>query len=1298
MPFLGGLASACATYSSPITSAIDLRQPNQTGGRMNTLDPRNFEDFLQELEKGGLPSTTEPVPIGDVLEQNSAFASMARKWDLCEAASTFGGLLLAPQLQSCCIRLEGLVHAAIGYARGRKSVHRNQVKKAFAGLHNTTHGLLEDPAEDLFVSLVYGRWGNFRIFEGIWEGNGFILQRFVNIVETFPDAEPFNSIQSSMLALLRLSDAIASRRELARYVAGEERRLRNIPPEVLDDLPSLSRAVQFTDTELRGVGIELEALSDFILPSEEYTNMLGERFGNSKLERRPLLYMDGRLIAALPTAIGLALRLQVIERLMEAGFANQLEEVLAKEYGRLFGDTHLFGDIPHAPLYFQNEGGVRVGEFLVQVDEWCMLHFIAVVDGFSGYENGAMSSRSQVPYTVFDSRLKSAARYVKEKHPDMRCITVAAMCGWGRAIMVTNTENLEEPWRVEGVSAAQVVVLSESHGVTPLTLWRLFDAVEKLKERRVDIQNINGLLNLYAWARSQDHHLFPHRQVRHEDMSSGRGIVIAITQNGLRALREEVAIGLDDHTVADSTGVVRFVRRKNQHSYFQEDKLVPLYVSWGELSHGTLRAVYESNQVRWWCVLEVAEGCNRDLPYRIWEAACEWLVVTAPIVEAQWNLSGINDVTWHLNVADIKLPDHEVFGTVHTIDSLRAVLEVSTSHQQRLIEMTLNEDFMGGFHHPENIAERCMVESLVRAIAELEHLDINDAEITSIVTQIVPDTRARHLHFFTAQTFRDYVRHTLPEHPVAIDPADNALLRLGLAWMVPDGRGKTGFIGEKECSTFLNKLAEALCDALRKLLRGLDRTSTLIALAENRESIAADRNRWSHTIGAVRSLRQDPELAEKNAAEQLFRLNAAEVGSRIAMEIAICECCRSGGKKPGKLELGRLMAISSLLFELGGVSDAIHYGVLTPQLGITAMGDVVYDHSFYDTVLEPFGHIIASRQLGKNSRNYAESFTPPPLGVKAAKVIEDDFAHAWLEEFGFAIDEGREFVDYIEDLGIQHNCAVLMLSKDEMRAHIMSNAPELAGDVLDRILERLSLPDRLDWETVPDGFRLLDILPWRYRRRLSAVSRPILRLTDQGGIKYLIEVGSVRESLLYLLSRSHYGEFDEDYFTTTSMRQWVGRQRARTGLAFNEDVAKWLESLGWYTKPNLKLSEILNRKMDRDYGDVDVLAWRESDGRVLVIECKSLAFAKTQGEIAKQVSEFRGEYNSKGKPDRLLRHLDRVDVLKSEVEQIRRYAKLRSVNTVEAHVVFRNPVPMWRTPTPAMASIGVHIYEDDTEL
>lgn len=55
--------------------------------------------------------------------------------------------------------------------------------------------------------------------------------------------------------------------------------------------------------------------------------------------------------------------------------------------------------------------------------------------------------------------------------------------------------------------------------------------------------------------------------------------------------------------------------------------------------------------------------------------------------------------------------------------------------------------------------------------------------------------------------------------------------------------------------------------------------------------------------------------------------------------------------------------------------------------------------------------------------------------------------------------------------------------------------------------------------------------------------------------------------------------------------------------------------LGWQVAPEIKLTKILRMPLDRDYGDVDVLAWSPTKGRVLIIECKDLQFKKTYGKL-----------------------------------------------------------------------------------
>jgi hypothetical protein len=105
------------------------------------------------------------------------------------------------------------------------------------------------------------------------------------------------------------------------------------------------------------------------------------------------------------------------------------------------------------------------------------------------------------------------------------------------------------------------------------------------------------------------------------------------------------------------------------------------------------------------------------------------------------------------------------------------------------------------------------------------------------------------------------------------------------------------------------------------------------------------------------------------------------------------------------------------------------------------------------------------------------------------------------------------------------------------------------------------------------------------------------------------------------------------------------------------------------------VTKLLRRGFDKDHGDIDVLAWRD-DGRVLAIECKDVQFRKTLGEMAEQLSDFRGEIRSNGKRDELRKHLDRIEVIRRHLPLVAAYVGHSSLDSIESHLLFRNPVPM----------------------
>ena len=101
---------------------------------------------------------------------------------------------------------------------------------------------------------------------------------------------------------------------------------------------------------------------------------------------------------------------------------------------------------------------------------------------------------------------------------------------------------------------------------------------------------------------------------------------------------------------------------------------------------------------------------------------------------------------------------------------------------------------------------------------------------------------------------------------------------------------------------------------------------------------------------------------------------------------------------------------------------------------------------------------------------------------------------------------------------------------------------------------------------------------------------------------------------------------------------FVGWAADRNGHDFARKVEKRLAELGWKMARELGLAQFGGAN---SLGDVDVLCWRPSSGVVYAVECKSLRFDSTLGEIGERLAEYSaGTVGGKRTP--LQKHLDRI--------------------------------------------------------
>jgi hypothetical protein len=392
------------------------------------------------------------------------------------------------------------------------------------------------------------------------------------------------------------------------------------------------------------------------------------------------------------------------------------------------------------------------------------------------------------------------------------------------------------------------------------------------------------------------------------------------------------------------------------------------------------------------------------------------------------------------------------------------------------------------------------------------------------------------------------------------------------------------------------------------------------------------------------------------------------------------------------------MALASSIFHLGGISDAISKGVKEPELHVSPLGDIMSRPDFEDEVIGPFGRTGTEKRVTYAISEYPEQYEAPIVLKSVEDRFDPEFVAAWKAEVGFTIDQGRRIVEIIEDDGTNRNAPVFSMVKSAL-------INKLAAEGLDResaqaFVTSMTLPIRPSWKTIPEGYLPHDREPWRFRRRLSMMRRPLVVLDESNDPLLLITPGFLRDAFVYVLRGFREGTFpDQNYPTSREMSKWLGRVKNERGKAFNKLVEARMLELGWKAVCELKVTELLSKGFpERDYGDIDVFAWNEKTGRMLVMECKDLLFGKTPGEIAHQLTEFLGEQDERGKRDSLRKHMDRMEIISKHIERAVKYAKLTVPPRLESHLIFRNPVPMQFAWKDLQAQARLSLFDDLEKL
>ncbi|CAN5564890.1 hypothetical protein BH10PSE7_BH10PSE7_30450 [soil metagenome] len=1262
-------------------------KPNQ-GSRKN-------RPAVEEPE-GHFPAASSfgAISLEPIVKENESLLRELTAFDPLLLAGFFSGLLTEPTLQSNCIRLEALVHLSLASAHGSRAPPLRLVPQLFSAVGSGTLGLLEDPAEDVFVSLIITPRGNFRILEGAWESAGFFTQRIINALELIPDDSAYNQILDRVYALLQLSDLVCERANLARYSKGNPIPQEGVSQTVLSSLRELRARIRFSESELVERGISIVHLAAFGFDLAARIDLISDTIGHSSLERNPIAYRNEEFFLLLPTAVSAAIRRFALESMEILRLRDVFSCTLAYEMGAVLNRTPLLGALKGAPIQFQQTANGLLAGLLNTIDAGRFLSFVFFSDTLENFNNGGLigafptTTRAGLEEDI-ESWIDDAHKFAQRTPGFREGITLLVGCGVGRGVFDLKPERRWEHWRVELISAPDLLTLSWLPDFKPLSLWRLLASQDRLEELGVTLININGLLNLVGWARSLDGHLVPHASVPAEFIDRDMPAAIFVEQNLVLKVRHDVAVARDAHACKTIDGTWVLVR-KDASSIFDDDLCRPFYVS-DEIEGRSPIAVFETCRRSWWIELVTSDETSGYWNAQRYQMLRTWICLAAPILDERFTTLPAGPILWRViiegEIGDKTGQNGKVFLTVNeTLAFIEITIEPS------IVNLRVRAGFEDAILNPANVAERALVTRLVEGVARLADIRLSNGARERIVSRIVLSPDARQSHAFMARNFRDFVARSAWSQPVKMESEDSAILKLGLGWRTHSPSDGTEIFGREACTNYLNGIVRLLEDEICSDLRVLDRRAVLTFALMNHEAAIVDRDNWRRTSSALVALHKNQATTLEKIAHHHANLNAIFQVTRLIVEFGICECPLKGGVIPGRLDMSRLMAKIMLTCGFGGWSDSMHWGAMQPFLRITPLGDIQANVTFHENVLNPYGRVVSDHITEESIRSYERNLLEPEVKTTDYTNIDREFLDAFEEQLGTSFDTARNFIDTVEDIGIKKDRIVFSMTRSEFLDAIVESR-SIDIKTVAPLVDLLTLKNRTRWRDVPVGFLDKDIFPWRFRRRLSMLRRPLIQLDDSVDATLFIAPGILRNAFSYMVGNYHCGDFPL-WQLKPKMKRWAGKARDNMGRRFSAEVAGRLRELGWEAETEVRVTKLLGKGFDQDYGDIDVLAWRREAKRVLLIECKDVQYKKTDGEIAEQLLDFRGGRDVAGKPDLLLRHLTRVEIISAHVPSVMKYLGLQERPNLEGHLVFKNPVPMKFAWDQLKKQISLHLFSE----
>lgn len=1208
------------------------------------------------MGKNASPVPTLPIrpyTTNNCQKQDAAFVDYCQRHSTHDILNFIIGLQLSPANHGKNVRMEELARLAV------LNIHPDGLPIDSQCLENIldedySYNSMEDLPCNLFSENVAFYGGSYTVFPGITNQGIEILNNLLYSVFKKKENLPYSAetrIYNGVHAMLFLGKIMAERASVSGNVAGIIQESTEFNYEKC--LCDYSVPVQQFEEYLAAKGIMNDALDDFIIDISD-PELETPDPDKSPLLTKPIVKYDNKYYFLLVSNEANAISAFIQQQALRYGVEDQICKAMHAHTWDKVQSMCPKMDWIHTTYDFPETDDCSYNEVLCQFDKDWYGYLLFVHD--QGESFSAAITNGHIKLEV-DNHIRTAISHLKNK-PSLReahILTLILLSSSGEAMMIPHSGAELEDYRLV-FSAYDFIELASSENWTQLSLLRFAQTIGRYENC---FNMLSDNLDMYSIYKAKGESFYLSDTEKFSSIiippDEGRHLIF---EAKLKRNFQSVGIISDGKYLSmgvvsalDGYPIFKPVSSMGEYYRVTTSYSVPIWVRNNQNDNMYEFVDLFAMAIVFW-TNKISPGCSR-------------------YIDANFNLP----ITILLSI------DEDVHDILTPVNKSGCRIEEAFSIllNGNQLNFTVHRAALGLVSGGDNTGEREMIRYLYSSLTGLSEKDMND-----LLDVYMPIGPAKMI-LLTDTGKNEILDPRYLKRPFYIGKAIDQMMLEDLPQkMATIGKDFDGTLSTKEETiSFLRDVVNSLLAELSHEVIKYDKPFLLKQLVEINESLIWDREHDGIVIPAKLFCLNDSKQYRDKHLEKDKQQTDTSLAARCLCEFVTSQKMNGGTGKASICTLEYLLALMKSIVTYGSQYDSLQLNMADVKAEKLGSGRYSITDDMFQDSIEQFSVANNEEEINKHLASFSRRLSVDEVNTTPKSAVidynhgisSDDVNAAFKKDWGITFSEMDAFCYACFCLALKNETSSLDISRQAFITEILSLQPVLTENTIDLCIEHFSLSCRDSYLKAPAGYQDNEVYPWAYNREFSYVRRFIMvySLAD-GSERFVFGPRSAMAALRQLVQLVSTGRIK---YETPMLKILKGRINEYKGRAFNEEVRLFLKSNSSLIvldyEPTIKPGGTLSA--DKDYGDVDVMAFDKHNGIVFLLECKDTEKARNVREMKAELDKYFGR-SADDKKAYLNKHLARHNWVMEHLELVKHMLKTEKTLTVRSLLITSEVIPV----------------------